>query len=1030
MDAPKTLPPELNKVLEEYKDVFEGLGELRGYEATLHIDPNVKPRFCPPRPVPYAVREKVEQELKRLQETGIIEPVQFSDWASPIVPVTKEDKSMRLCGDFKQTINRASKLDRYPIPRIEDLFARLTGGKKFTKLDISQAYQQLVLEKKSREYVVINTHKGLFSYNRLPFGVSSAPGIFQRVMESILGDMPGVVVYFDDILITAPTDEEHIARVAEVLGRLRKANLRLKRPKCRFMAPSVTYLGYVIDAEGLHPVPEKVEAIRQAPRPTTVAELKSYLGLVTYYSKFLRDLASTPAPLYKLLRRDVPWRWTSEQEKAFERSKELLLSSQVLVHFNPKLPIKLACDASDYGLGVVLSHEMANGTEKPVGFYSRTLSDTERKYSQIEKEALACVVGVTRFHSYLWGHHFILQTDHKPLLTLFHQHKSIPQQAANRIQRWAWKLAGYEYTIEWRATGQHSNADGLSRLPLIKAPRDTTIPAELVLLMEQLEEAPVTARQIATLTRRDPVLALVYRYIQEGWPNTAGKEEVKPYWNRRLELSTLNGCILWGNRVVIPPPARETLLTELHSGHPGSTRMKAVARGLLWWPLIDTAIEGAVNTCPSCQQVKPLPPVAPLRPWAWPSRAWSRLHVDFAGPMGGRMFLVVIDAYSKWLEVFPMSTTTSSATISQLRTLFARFGLPETLVSDNGPQLASTEFAEFCRGNGIHHVMVAPYHPSSNGMAERAVRVFKEGLKKQQSGSLTDRLAKFLFHYWNTPHSTTGMTPAELLLGRKLRSRLDLIKPDLTNQVVRKQNKQKAHHDQHARQRSFREGDSVYVKNHRDNGKGAWLSGHISKVTGPVSYVVVVEGQEMRCHQDHVRSRVVNKEAEKQEFETQEGDFETEDVGAAEETPEPRDGESPVISEETPSRETESHLSSLITIRPRLRKTVRHSLPRRNCLRKPLLWLFLLHQLSWVARVSRPQVLNDIPHVSVTAQTIMDTNSYVTIVYVKLVQSFKGRGNVVSLVNCILTRTIITLNDVTSCLSFFLSCSLVRFIQF
>ena len=168
------------------------------------------------------------------------------------------------------------------------------------------------------------------------------------------------------------------------------------------------------------------------------------------------------------------------------------------------------------------------------------------------------------------------------------------------------------------------------------------------------------------------------------------------------------------------------------------------------------------------------------------------------------MFLVVIDAYSKWLEVFPMSTTTSSATISQLRTLFARFGLPETLVSDNGPQLASTEFAEFCRGNGIHHVMVAPYHPSSNGMAERAVQVFKEGLKKQQSGSLTDRLAKFLFHYRNTPHSTTGMTPAELLLGRKLRSRLDLIKPDLTNQVVRKQNKQKAHHDQHARQRSFK----------------------------------------------------------------------------------------------------------------------------------------------------------------------------------------------------------------------------------
>ena len=298
-------------------------------------------------------------------------------------------------------------------------------------LDMTQAYQQLVLDEESREYVVINTHRGPYLYKRLPFGVSSAPGIFQRVMESVLRGIPGVVVYLDDILITAPTDEEHVATVAVVLERLKEAGLHLKKEKCVFLAPSVIYLGHLIDSQGLHPVQEKVQAIQDAPQPINVAQLKSYLGLLSYYSKFLRNLSTTMAPLYKLLKHDEPWKWTEEQGQAFKQSKELILSSKVLVHFDPKLPIRLACDASDYGISAVLSHGM------PVRFFSRSLTPTEKKYSQIEKEGLACVMGVTRFHSYLWGHHFTLQTDHKPLLTLFNENKPIPQQAAKRIQRWA-----------------------------------------------------------------------------------------------------------------------------------------------------------------------------------------------------------------------------------------------------------------------------------------------------------------------------------------------------------------------------------------------------------------------------------------------------------------------------------------------------------------------------------------------------------------------------------------------------------------
>ena len=382
------------------------------------------------------------------------------------------------------------------------------------------------------------------------------------------------------------------------------------------------------------------------------------MGLLSYYSKFLPNLSTVLAPLYVLLREKECWHWEEVEEKAFEASKKLLLTSQVLGHFDPSLEIRLACDASDYGIGAVLSHVMADGTERPVGFVSRTLSETERKYSQIEKEALACVVGVTRFHAFLWGHHFTLQTDHKPLLALLNRGKVIPSQAANRIQRWAWTLAAYEYSLAWRRSEQHSNADALSRLSIKEIPQRTTTPTEVVLMVEGLSDAPVTANNIATWTRRDPVMSEVLDYILKGWPSQV-KEEIKPYWSKKFELSAEAGCIIWSGRVVIPPRTRETVLIDLHSGHPGASRMKSLARGLVWWPGIDKDIESMVKKCCQCQQDLPLPPSAPLHLWSWPKRPWSRLHIDYAGPMAGKMFLVVIDAHSKWIEVAPLSVATA-----------------------------------------------------------------------------------------------------------------------------------------------------------------------------------------------------------------------------------------------------------------------------------------------------------------------------------------------------------------------------------
>ena len=844
----------LKEILKNHGGVFQsGLGTLKDIKAAIHIDESVSPTYCKARTVPYAMRQKVEHELQRLEEDKIIEPIQYSEWAAPIVPVLKPDKSVRICGDYKLTVNKAAKTDKYPIPKAEDIFATLAGGEKFSKLDLTHAYQQVHLDDKSKEYVVINTHKGLYRYNRLPFGVSSAPGIFQRIMENLLQGIPHVAVYLDDVLITGSNDDEHLKTLNLVLSKLESAGLRLKRDKCEFMAPSVIYLGHKIDKYGLHPTEEKVRAIHNAPEPTNVSELKSFLGLLTYYSKFLRNLTETLAPLYALLQKGVPFKWGSKERRAFEKSKSLLTSSKVLVHFNPKLDLILACDASNYGIGAVLAHRMADGSEKPIAFASRTMNKAEQNYSQVEKEGLACIFGVKKFHSYLYGRHFELITDNKAIHSLFNEKKAVSPQASSRIQRWSLTLGAYDYTLKFRNTQNHANADALSRLPLAEAPANTKAPVETVLMMEMLNEGPIKPDQIRKWTRTDPVLSKVLTYTQYGWPEKTKTEDVKPYLQKQNEITTEEGCLMWGNRVIMPKQGRKQILDELHQGHPGMARMKSLARMIVWWPNIDSHIEEKIKHCNSCQEHKAMPPKAPLHPWQYPDAPWERVHVDYAGPFMGHMFLVVVDAYSKWIEVHKMTTSTSSATIQNLRKTFSQFGIPDVLVTDNGTCFTSEEFKIFCEQNGIRHVTSAPFHPASNGLAERAVQTVKQGLKKMTAGTIDDKLSRFLFQYRLTPQTTTGETPAKKFLNRELKSRLDKIRPDLKKRVQEKQWKQKMTHDKTAVERKFEIGQTVYVKNY---GKGQnWLPGTISQQTGPVSFAVSVGTKMIRRHQDQIRAR-------------------------------------------------------------------------------------------------------------------------------------------------------------------------------
>jgi len=445
-----TLLTDVDQLLDQYKDVFSSeLGTLKGIYAKLTLKPDAKPKYFKPRPVPYALRDAIEKDLERLENLGVIEKVSYSDWAAPIVPVPKPDGSIRICGDYKVTINPLLEVDQFPVPKAEDLFSTLAGGKYFSKLDLTNAYQQVVLDPASRQYVTVSTHKGLYRYHRLPFGVSSAPAIFQQTMEKILQGLPMVVVYIDDILITGRTKEEHLQNLGKVLDRLSEYGLKLKKQKCYFLKDSVEYLGYVIDADGLHATPAKVEAIVNAPSPKNVTELKSFLGLVNYYGKFIKNLSTLTHSLNALLQKKSVWNWSKQCQKAFDELKSKLASTEVLAHYDPMLPIKLDCDASAYGIGAVVSHVLPDKTERPIAYASRTLTPTEKNYPQIEKEALALVYGIKKFHQFLYGRHFILVTDHKPLTAILGPKKGLPTLAAARLQRWAIFLSAYQYDLEF-----------------------------------------------------------------------------------------------------------------------------------------------------------------------------------------------------------------------------------------------------------------------------------------------------------------------------------------------------------------------------------------------------------------------------------------------------------------------------------------------------------------------------------------------------------------------------------------------------
>uniref|UniRef100_A0A914VNX9 RNA-directed DNA polymerase n=1 Tax=Plectus sambesii TaxID=2011161 RepID=A0A914VNX9_9BILA len=609
-----------------------------------------------------------------------------------------------------------------------------------------------------RALVVVSTHKGLYRYNRLPFGVSSAPGILQKTMDTMLQGIDGVHAYLDDIVIVGRTKEEHTAHLRPVLSRIKDFGFHVRKDKCSFEKSEIVYLGFIINKDGIRANPKKIAAITDMPPPWDVKALKAFLGMVNHYHRFIPNLADLEQPLTHLSSSKTPWKWSTECDKAFCDVKKILLGPMVVGHYNPDEEIIVAADASAYGIGARIYHRYANGQEKVIAYASKKLDAAQKNYGQIEKEALALVFAITKFHQYLFSREFTLLTDHKPLVTIFGDKKGVPVTAASRLQRWAIKLLGYTFTIEYRKIEDFGQVDGLSRLPA-SDDKDFDSSAnrkdvKLYQVVAENQEAfrPVSTTDILRETKKDATLQRVKKAIDHGWfekPDAA----LQPYFKYRHDLNVIKGCICWGARTVIPPSLCARVLQTLHKTHPGIVAMKSIARQHCWWPGISDDIVKLVHDCTSCATAQKTPQKTTLSCWPLTQCAMERVHIDYA-EYKGKQLLLLVDAYSKWLKVIPMTSTTAAATAAALYgKVFSAFGYPQLIVSNNGRQFASEEFASFCHAHGIQHLFSPAYHPQSNGQVEREVDFIKRALLKQEleGGSVEEKLLAFLMRYRATP---------------------------------------------------------------------------------------------------------------------------------------------------------------------------------------------------------------------------------------------------------------------------------------
>lgn len=846
----------LQDILNEYEEIFKNeLGVIKGEEIKLEVKEDCKPIFHKPRPIPYAFKDKVEAELIKLEKQGVIEKVENSKWGTPLVPVLREDgDTLRLCANYKITVNKYLKDFNHPIPRIDEIFTALQGGLRFTKLDLRNAFNHLILHEDTKELLAWSTPKGIYKINRLPYGTKPASQIFQAKLEKILLGAKGAVNFIDDVVITGETDISHLENLKEVLRRFKEVGIRLNKSKCLFFQEEIRYLGHIISKDGLKKDKSHLDAIVNAPIPKDITGVRSWIGMVNYYAKFVPQLSVKLKPIYDLLKKNKKFEWNTKCDNSFELVKKNLISDSILVHFNPKLPLRLACDASQDGIGAVLSHIMTDGSDRPITFISRVYSKAEQGYSMIHKEALAIYWSVQKLYQYLIGTKFELLSDHKPLQALFGENKSLPQMAAGRLQRWSLYLSGFDYTFKHVKGTENFSADCMSRLPLrYEECKDNSIKKyDYINFVEN--QHVINLHLVRSETRKDCILSSLFNMIRYGFPVRLENNFLRPFWDKKSELYIDKGVIMWGYRVVIPKKLQSMLLKELHATHQGIVKMKSNSRSYFWWPYMDQDIEKYVKMCDVCMSARPEPQKSKIISWPKTHKPYERIHADFLGPINGKMVLLIVDSYTKWPEAFIMKSMDTKSTVDKFRECFSRFGLSEVVVTDNAMQFCSSEFSDFLTKNGIKHETSPPFHPATNGFAENAVRSFKSGMmkalrdKSNVQVSFETLMYRYLFHYRNSIHSVTGVSPSQLMFQRTLRTRFDLLSKGSDN------NSNCNNNNNYRKEEMFKVGDYVYCRDYRNPNKKQFIKCVIDEVLGQRTYLckLINEGLVWKRHVNQI----------------------------------------------------------------------------------------------------------------------------------------------------------------------------------
>lgn len=868
-------------ILAEFEDCFGESGLLKMDPIRLELKNEVHPvAISTARNIPFPQLNTVKEELERMEKLGVIRRVtEPTEWCSGMVVVPKKTskngkREVRICVDFK-ALNSCLRRRRFYLETLEDIAPRLASSKFFTTLDAVSGFWQKPLHVDSQLLTTFITPFGRFCFTRFPFGITDGSEIFQEVMKTMFRELPGVEVIIDDILIHAATRVEHDRRLRAVLTRIRASGLKLNRKKVKYAQPEVEYFGHYISREGYRPHPEKIKDLLAMKPPTNVSELRAVMGMFNYHTKFYPQLATELRPISELLSEKNAFLWDDAQQRAFRRVKELMTTPSILAYYDPSLPTAVNADSSAYGLGATLlqRHELC---WRPVAYASRVLTQTERRYAQIEKECLAAVWACEKFERYLLGlPQFHLRTDHKPLVPLMTT-KSLAD-APIRCQRMLLRLMRYNAVISHISGKDMIMADALSRAPNPDSNADSDMELATEEYMEAVEESLPCSRsflrRLVEESMADGTISRAMQMTRDGFPKKSKhvEDELSVLIANKQELSAARDVLWFRQRLVIPVSMRLEVLERLHMGHLGIEKCLRRAETCVWWPGIRKSVEKFIDGCNFCLENRPAQRHEPLRPVEVPGGPWRKIAMDFGVDHLKRKFIVVVDYYSKWLEIEYMNTTTAEALIKVMSKMFAVHGYPEEIVSDQGPPFTGELWKRFLKERDVRQRFSSPTFAQSNGAAESAVKVAKRILRQ-------DDPSRALLAYRCTSHSATDWAPSQLLCGRLLRSELPIPEHRLKQSIVdptaaqrRAKQLAKKYYDKHNGVRELpplEVGDRVRLR----DSDGQWtIRGEITAQRDERSYQVTTAGAALernRFHirEDHTAEKTSDSEAEGDSF--------------------------------------------------------------------------------------------------------------------------------------------------------------------